>query len=287
MPKTKPNSKVFTIPKSILVSGKLLQAISPRLAARFAFKLFMTPFKYSRPKREKDMYEKAKKNRLFIPELNKKIQVYELGNSKKKVLLVHGWAGRGTQLYKIAESLVQKGFMTVSFDGTAHGGSEGKTSSMPEFIASMLELEKNYGSFDFVVGHSLGAMASLNAIKKGLKVKKAILIGSGNSIIAICKQFIQRLELKPKVAIHLKNIMDKQLGEDTEVLSAYVAAKSVSIPVLVIHDKDDTDVPVACARDIKKNLINSEILITEGLGHRRVLTDTNVIEKIIHFIKKT
>lgn len=285
MPNSKPNKKVFAIPRSILMTGKMLQFFSSELAAKFAFKLFMTPFKFKRPRREEKMYAKARKKLYLLPELKKKIQVYECGDFSKKVLLVHGWAGRGTQLYKIAESLNENGFSTVSFDGTAHGDSEGKTSSMPEFITSILTLEKHYGSFEFVIGHSLGSMALLNAIKKGLHVKKAVLIGSGNSIIAICEQFIERLGLKPIVAVQLKRIMDKQLGEDTEVLSAYVAAKSVSIPVLLIHDQDDTDVPVTCVYDIKKNLINSELLITKGLGHRRVLIDTTVIERIIQFIK--
>ncbi|HIP47974.1 MAG TPA: alpha/beta hydrolase [Lutibacter sp.] len=285
MPKSKVNHKVFSIPKSILLTGKTLQFLSPWLAAKFAFKLFMTPYKFVRPKREEDMYVNATKKMHLIPELGKKIRVYEYGNSNKKVLLVHGWAGRGTQLYKIAASLKENGFMTISFDGTGHGGSEGKTSSMPEFIASMLELENQYGQFEYVIGHSLGGMALLNAIKKGLHVKKGVIIGSGNSITALCEQFIDRLGLKPKVAVILKNIMDKQLGEDTEVLSAYVAAKSVKTPILVIHDKDDADVPVACAHDINKNLINSEIMITEGLGHRRILIDTKVIEKILEFIK--
>lgn len=285
MPKPKVNNKVFSIPKSILLVGKALQFISPYLAGKFAFKLFMTPVRFSRPKREGKMFENALKKMFFVPEIDKKIQVYEYGQSNKKVLLVHGWSGRGTQLYKIADTLIDNGYMTISFDGTGHGNSEGKTSSMPEFIASMLALEKEYGSFDFVIGHSLGGMALLNAIKKGLQVKKGIIIGSGNSIIAICNQFIEKLGLQPKVSVHLKELMDKRLGEDTEVLSAYVAAKSVDTPILVIHDKDDVDVPVHCSYDIKKNLVNSEILITEGLGHRRVLVNEKVIDEILNYIK--
>lgn len=287
MPTSKEKNKVFTIPRSILVTGKFLQFLAPVLATKFAFRLFMTPVKFPRPRREEKMNENATKSMLLIPSLKKRIQVYACGNSKKKILLVHGWSGRGTQLFKIAETLKENGFMIVSFDGTAHGNSEGKTSSMPEFITSILELEKQYDSFDVVIGHSLGAMALLNAIKKGLKVKKAVIIGSGNSVTGICNQFIEKLELKPKVAVLMKNKMDVLLGEDSEVLSAYVAARSVKDPTLVIHDKDDVDVPVNCAYDIKKNLVNSEIMITEGLGHRRVLIDAKVIEAILDFINKS
>ncbi|GAW89223.1 hypothetical protein FPS14_contig00017-0031 [Flavobacterium psychrophilum] len=42
---------------------------------------------------------------------------------------------------------------------------------MPEFIASILELEKLYGPFEFAIGHSLGGMALLNSVKQGLQLK--------------------------------------------------------------------------------------------------------------------
>jgi thioesterase domain-containing protein len=32
----------------------------------------------------------------------------------KKKFVVHGWSGRGTQLFKIADELVNKGYATVS-----------------------------------------------------------------------------------------------------------------------------------------------------------------------------
>ncbi len=80
--------------------------------------------------------------------------------------------------------------------------------------------------------------------------------------------------------------MDEVLGQDSEDLSGYVAARSVTIPTLVIHDTEDFDVPVKCAYDVQKNLVNSDIMITEGLGHRRILSDDKVITRIIAFFEK-
>lgn len=285
MPKPKLNQPVFSIPKRILYTAKILQFISPNLAAKFAFKLFVTPFKFQRPNRENDMYQNTSKKMLLISKLQKHIQVYRYGASDKKVLLIHGWAGRGTQLYKIAKTLVDKGYETISFDATAHGDSEGKTSAMPEFIASMFEIEKEFGPFDYAIGHSLGGMALLNAVKDGLQFKKIAIVGSGNSITGICNQFVSRLGLKQRVADLLKKRLDKVLGQDSEVLSGYVAAKSVQIPTFVFHDTDDADVPVSCAYEIRHNLVNSKIKITEGLGHRRILTNQEVIDEISSFFQ--
>jgi pimeloyl-ACP methyl ester carboxylesterase len=66
--------------------------------------------------------------------------------------------------------------------------------------------------------------------------------------------------------------------------SAYKAASNITIPVLVIHDADDADVSVQSAYHIEKKLIHSELLITKGLGHRKILGDAAVIEKINSFL---
>ena len=41
----------------------------------------------------------------------------------------------------------------------------------------VLEIEKQFGPFEFAIGHSLGGMSILNAIKQNLSIKKAVIIG--------------------------------------------------------------------------------------------------------------
>ena len=171
--KTKIGNQSLKIPKIILVTAKFLEAISPKLAMLFAAKLFVTPIKYKIPKRELHMEQKSIQSKLFVPSLKKNIVVYNYGKSDKKILLVHGWSGRGTQLVKIADEMLDLGYSTISFDAPAHGKSEGKTTIMTEFIASIMEIEKQFGPFEFAIGHSLGGMSILNAIKQNLNVKKA------------------------------------------------------------------------------------------------------------------
>jgi pimeloyl-ACP methyl ester carboxylesterase len=127
-------------------------------------------------------------------------------------------------------------------------------------------------------------MSILNAIKQNLNVKKAIIIGSGDIIQDVIDDFIQKLQLKPKIGLLLKNHFEKKYNEPMENYSASFSAKSVTIPVLIIHDKDDDDVAIKAAHNIHKHLKNSTLMITEGLGHRKILGDTKVIETIKEFI---
>jgi pimeloyl-ACP methyl ester carboxylesterase len=69
-----------------------------------------------------------------------------------------------------------------------------------------------------------------------------------------------------------------------ESYSAYLAAQSITIPVMVIHDEEDNEVPVWASKNIFRNLKNGELLITNNLGHRKILGNQEVIEKTINFI---
>lgn len=286
-----PNKKYPTetqVPKIIILIGRFLYRISPVLAEKFARRLFITPIKHKIPKREFHMEAVSQQSKLFVPSINKEIVVYAYGNSNKKILLVHGWSGRGTQLVKIADAFLENGYATISFDAPAHGKSGTKTTLMLEFIESILEVEKQYGPFEFAVGHSLGGMSILNAVKKGLQIKKAVVIASGNSVINIVNTFTEKIGLPNKVAVLMKNNFEKKYHLEMESFSAYVVAKEVKIPVLVIHDNDDEDISVSEAYHLAENLSNKEILITNNLGHRKILGDLKVIEKIVEFflIKK-
>ena len=256
------------------------------MATKYAIRLFATPIRYKTPEREKMMAKSAQKKLILIPNLKKEVMVYTYGYSKRKVLLIHGWSGRGTQLYKIADKLLENGFMTISFDAPAHGNSKGKTTMMNEFIATAIYLQEKYGPFEIAIGHSLGGMAVLNGVKGDLKINKAITIGAGNIITDIITVFVNKLEFKLKMVLNMKLYFFKKFGEDIDNYSASTAARDVKIPTFVIHDSDDKEVDVSSAYNIRQNLEKGELLITNGLGHTRILKDNQVVNRIVEFIKR-
>lgn len=278
-------TKSLKIPKIIIISAKICEFISTKLVTKFAAKIFTTPIKHKVPKRELEMDRKSLQELIPVPAIDKNVVTYSYGQSKRKVLLVHGWSGRGTQLFKIADELLENGYSTVSFDAPAHGKSKGKTTIMSEFIASILEIEKQFGPFEIAIGHSLGGMSVLNAIKDGLKVEKAVIIGSGDVVQDILDEFTFKLGLKKEISGHLKDSFETKYQVKMDDFSAYRAAQKVKIPVLVMHDKDDPEVPVKAGIHINENLENGSLFLTEGLGHRKILGNHNVIKKILNFIK--
>ena len=274
----------FEIPKYIILIGKLLQFISPELAARYVAKVFRSPLNFVPPERELMMRKSAKNNLLSLDGIQKKVMVYTYGYSKKKVLLVHGWSGRGTQLFSIADKILENKMMVISFDGPAHGLSPGSRTSLMEFIICIRQLEKEHGPFDAAVGHSFGGMALLNAVKEGLKLNKLVVIGTDNSIIEILKSSVKKFSLKPIITQKLIALVNKRLSVNIENYSSQYVAKNVDIPTLVIHDSEDKYVDVRNAFAIRHSLKKGELIMTNGLGHHKILKDSATNRRIINFI---
>jgi pimeloyl-ACP methyl ester carboxylesterase len=282
---TSNHTKPLKIPKIIILSSKFIAFLSTKWVTVYASKLFTTPIKHKIPKREMEMDRKSIQKMITVSSINRDVNVYIYGNGLKKVLLVHGWSGRGTQLCKIADEMIKLGYSTVSFDAPAHGKSPGNSTLMVDFIASILEIDKLYGPFDIAIGHSLGGMSVLNSIKEGLQVNKAVIIGSGDIVKDITDDFIAKLELKPEISTLLCERFEKKYGGKMDDYSAYRAAEMTSIPTLVIHDENDPEVSVKAGKHIYEHLKNGELMLTKGLGHRKILADNQVIEKIINFVK--
>jgi len=231
------------------------------------------------------MRNSAKKEMLKIPGCKAEVQMYIYGYSKKKVLLVHGWAGRGTQLFQIADKVLENRMMVVSFDGPAHGLSSGKRTNMMEFLETIREVNKKYGPFDIAIGHSFGAMSLINAVADGLKVDQLVVIGADNSIPQIFRYIVQKMELKPSILKNITKMFEGKYNTKLDSLSSEHKAAKINIPTLVIHDSEDKYVNVSSAVSIRQNLKNGELLITNGLGHHKIFKDNFVIQRIIDFIK--
>jgi len=284
--KSSNHTKPLKIPRIIVLSSKFISFFSAKWVTIFASKLFTRPIKHKIPKRELEMNRKSVQKLLKIPAINKNVNVYHYGTGNKRILLVHGWSGRGTQLCKIADELLKEGYSTISFDAPAHGKSPGNSTIMVDFIASIIEIDRQFGPFEVAIGHSLGGMSVLNAIKEGLIVNRAVVIGSGDIVYDILDDFIAKLELKPEISKSLCLFFEKKYGGKMDDYSAYKAASNSTIPTLVIHDENDPEVPVKAGIHIYEHLKNGELMLTKGLGHRKIIADHQVIEKIINFIKK-
>ena len=287
MQKQKKNHQGIAVPKWLSVSLQAIERLSPHTSMLVASCVFSKPIKFKIPFREQKALKACTQNTHYIAEIDRHVATYEWGNTGDKILLVHGWSGRGMQLHSIAESLHQLGYHVVAFDAPAHGKSTGKKTNVLQMIATIRYFDKTLGGIYGLVGHSLGGMAIFNYCKAPNSIKKVVTVGAGDLMGAIFENFIAAVGLRHSTCDLMTRHFETKFQIKAHDFSSSVVVKEQHIPTLVLHDEDDKDIAASCADNIIKHHKNATLIKTKGLGHRRILRDDVVLKHINTFIKSS
>ncbi len=134
-----------------------LSYVAPQLAGRMVLKLFLQPRRAAGNKPSKFLQSAQ---RLEVEHESRRLQAYRWGAGPRKALLVHGWEHDARRWHALAPRLVALGYEVTAIDGPAHGASEGKTTSIPDFSAALVATVQQLGPFDVIIAHSFGAACS-------------------------------------------------------------------------------------------------------------------------------
>ncbi|GCC50132.1 alpha/beta hydrolase [Chryseotalea sanaruensis] len=261
-----------------------VEAVSPVLAARWFQHLFFTPIRYKSPEKELEIARSAQQYKLLVGEKN--IQIYTWGEGVS-VLMIHGWAGRGTQFRKFVEPFTAQGFKVVAIDGPAHGKSDGSKTEIMEF-ARVIESVYNKEQAVAIIAHSFGGVASLYAMANGLQNKVQINIASPTIGEEIIKSFLKALKASERIGKLFRDFILKQTGKRFEEFSALEIVKQIphEFDLMLVYDEDDDEVTMEHAHAIKKVYPQANLFQTKGLGHNRILKEDRVINRCVTFIQQ-
>lgn len=270
--------------RAIRWSFPKLERIAPPIAYNIAWNLFFSPFKFKRPEREETAFQTAKLSAVSIN--NKEVKIFEWGTRGNPiVVLVHGWSGRATQFYKFINTLLEKGYHVVAFDAPGHGLSEGKNTNIKEFHEILSHIETNIGSIKVGIGHSFGGVSLLYSKKEGLKLDSVVMISSPTIGEDILTAFRKKINASTRTSSALRKMVISRFDLDFEEITAVELAKKITIKNhLIIHDKDDVEVPYQNAESLKKVSSKANLILTNGLGHTRILRDEAVVDHVLNFV---
>jgi pimeloyl-ACP methyl ester carboxylesterase len=201
------------------------------------------------------------------------------------VLLVHGWNGRATQLGSFVAPLVARGYRVVAFDALGHGESDGNRSSLPELANCIRQVVDELGGVHAIIAHSLGAAATTFALAYGLRAERAVFISPPADPREFLKIFGVTLGLSNEVRARVEQRVERRLGVPMEEMLATTLALRMQTPLLLVHDRDDKEVPFHAGRDISGQWPGAELIVTQGLGHQRILRDPSVRDAAVRFIE--
>ena len=78
--------------------------------------------------------------------------------------------------------------------------------------------------------------------------------------------------------------LSARFGVPIEEVRAERLASTMRGSLLVVHDEDDREVPIACGEAIARAWPGAELVRTRGLGHQRVLRDPATLQTIVRFV---
>ena len=219
------------------------------------------------------------------PHEGKDIAIWTLGRGPR-VLLVHGWDSRGSHLAGFVEPLLRAGFSVTLFDMPAHGDSDGEHGSVVHSSRALLSLTNSLADVQAVITHSMGSAAALVAFCQGLQVKASVHLCGPSSLSAMVKLQARGYSLNPEQSRDFQTWVEGFIGQPTQSVDLENLLDGLRHPALIMHDPQDKVVPMAASIALHQAWTNSELVQLNGLGHRRILTDVEVINRSVAHLNR-
>lgn len=256
--------------------------VAPRATAHLTYRLWVSTRRYPTPSRELRWLENAKPGSVQVGDLA--VATYEWGEGEP-VLLVHGWNGRGSQLGAFAQPLTQAGYRVIAFDGPGHGQTPGTATNLFQFTAVLQAVAARQGPLAGVIAHSFGAPCTALALKQGLKSRCAVVFSPPARMDELAEKFARFFHIPSPVVTAFKALMETQYGADVwENASTESLVSHLTTPAMVFHDCHDEDVPWQEGERVAKAWPGARFTCTEGLGHRRILRNAQVLQQATTFL---
>ncbi|MDM7853558.1 alpha/beta hydrolase [Cellulomonas alba] len=269
-----------------------LGAVAPPVAVRTAAALMM---RVGRPAvirpADRPVHERSVRGTLDVR--SERVATYRWGDADAPTVLVaHGWQLRASRMAAVVAGLEAAGLTVVAFDAVAHGDSTGRTTNVLEVAEVLQRLADGVvargAEVAGVVGHSLGGLAAGIALRDGLPSTRWVAINAPCSVASVETSFARNVALPPRLVPALDTAVVHRLFPDDPGASARAELVEHPAPpgvaALFVRDVDDTLGQPGDSRRLHAAHPGSDLLVTSGLGHNRVLDDAYVVRSVLRHV---
>jgi pimeloyl-ACP methyl ester carboxylesterase len=273
------SSNGFGLPMVSRSLTGFISTIAPRFSAFIGKHLLLRPYgkrsysdTYVTPVRELNLFTSMGKAHINL-----------FGQGEQVIVVSHGWADSSQSFNKMIISLTEQGYLVAAIDHIGHGKSTGNKSHLLSFIETIELLIEHFNeeriNIKGIVSHSMGAIATLNLPHYLLKDKKIILISSPINFFELMYKKVEQAGISRKLLKRALENISHKYGKKLHQLSSEHHRDKLALDLTFIHDRNDRFAPFT---DIETFLQDEKprLLATSGLGHTRILGDTNVIDNI-------
>ncbi len=255
------------LPRIIGSVINFISFFSSSYAAKLAIKIFSLPKKGRVKENESEFLDAAIQESVLLEDIS--IITYRWAGDKQTILLAHGWESNTFRWKRLIEILKPLGYNIIALDAPAHGKSGGKLFTSILYSECIHVVAKQF-NVDVIIGHSVGGISAVLTQQKYKlpSVKKLILLGAPSNFVGLFKRYILMMGYNDKVSKGMNQYCLKYYNQLPEYFSAANFFKDISAKGLIIHDKGDQIIPYKDALDIKRHYQNSELIKTNGFGHK-------------------
>ena len=212
--------------------------------------------------------------------------IYRIPGDGRRLLFVHGWNGRSGQFSTLVDRLSNDGFDITTVDLPGHGNSDSGQTSLPQITDVLTEIVETNGPFDVLIAHSFGGVAGLNSIRLGVNYQKIVLISLGGyKVRPMFENFVGLFDLdKRYYADRLLDLAETRFGVNPLEFGPNEFADKIMTETLLVHCNDDLESKKDISIMVHEKMPNSQLYLTNNLGHKKLLGDAAVIQRITDFI---
>lgn len=276
------------VPTAVSTGFRVLSAVAPPLAVRVGARLFwhLGPPAPVRPA-DRAVHERAERGTVAVG--HERVATYRWGDrGGPAVLLAHGWKSRASRFAPLVAALEEVGLDVVSFDGVAHGDSTGRRMSAIDHMAAIRAVHDAEGPFTAVVGHSLGGLAAGLALHDGFPADRFVSVATMTGVDALAWSFLQLTGMPPSLHDRFCDHVERTFPGDVRDIRTRVDLVTHPVPphvsTLFVQDDDDRMSLPGGARRLHASVPGSELMVTRGLGHNRILDDPAVLDAVVAHI---
>lgn len=267
--------------------GKALGVSSflfPNWTSSIAIKMFASPRRGGLRPKDKQFLDSCYKTDTFLTELGS--TPYYLWNESgtKTLLLLHGWESNSARWRYLISYFKELDYRIVSIDAPGHGASGSKTFDFNQY-AQVINYAVGMFEVNSIITHSVGGLAMSFYLNQYdyTNFDNFVLLGAPYRLRVALDNYYALLKPSFRVRNFLEQAFVEKFDYKIDDVSAPILLDGVSIPALIIHDKQDTSVKIESAKKYNQSFLNSTLMITEGFGHG--LQNKKVFASIKEFIE--
>jgi pimeloyl-ACP methyl ester carboxylesterase len=260
--------------------------MAPDRTARMVQDRFFAPVCHPLSPEAEAWLEKGRPFRIQVD--GRAVQGWQWGQGPA-VLFVHGWNGQGGHFAPFIAPLLAAGCSVTAFDAPGHGLSDGKTGSYFQFADTVRALLRTGSGTRLkgLVGHSVGGAAVIGALSREETAARTVLIAPALDLKSILYGAFEGFGIPGPVYRGVIAGYERRYGYSFERDNPVRLLPRLKKRLLIVHDRSDDTTPYLESRRAADRSGNIRLHTTEGLGHKRILTDPAVVRLVVDYLTGT